>query len=131
DVVVVAAGVRPRDELARRAGLPLGQRGGVLVDATCRTADPHVWAVGECAAIAEATWPEDGPAEATDGTVAGVPGRCYGLVAPGYAMAEVVADRLLGGQATFPGADTSTKLKLLGVDVASFGDAHGATEHAL
>ena len=48
----------------------------------------------------------------------------YGLVAPGYAMAEVVADRLLGGAAEFPGADMSTKLKLLGVDVASFGDAH-------
>jgi nitrite reductase (NADH) large subunit len=46
-------------------------------------------------------------------------------------MAEVVADRLLGGSAVFPGADMSTKLKLLGVDVASFGDAHAATEGAL
>lgn len=101
DLVVIAAGVRPRDELARQAGLPVGERGGVLVDDTCRSADPHIWAVGE---------------------VAAVQGRCYGLVAPGYAMAEVVADRLMGGQATFPGADTSTKLKLLGVDVASFGE---------
>jgi nitrite reductase (NADH) large subunit len=115
DVVVIAAGVRPRDELARSAGLAVGERGGVLVDAGCRTSDPHVYAIGECAAI----------------SVEGEPGRCYGLVAPGYAMAEVVADRLLGGQADFPGADTSTKLKLLGVDVASFGDAHGATEGAL
>ncbi|MFI6234658.1 nitrite reductase large subunit NirB [Micromonospora sp. NPDC050784] len=110
DLVVVAAGIRPRDQLARDAGLPLGPRGGVLVDATCRTADERIWAVGECAAV--------------DGT-------CHGLVAPGYATAEVVADRLVGGAATFPGADTATKLKLLGVDVASFGDAHGATEGCL
>ncbi|MFC4146241.1 nitrite reductase large subunit NirB [Micromonospora mangrovi] len=110
DLVVVAAGIRPRDELARAAGLALGPRGGVLVDATCRTADERIWAVGECAAV--------------DGT-------CHGLVAPGYATAEVVADRLLGGAATFPGADTATKLKLLGVDVASFGDAHGTTPGCL
>ncbi|SCL13256.1 assimilatory nitrite reductase (NAD(P)H) large subunit precursor [Micromonospora rhizosphaerae] len=110
ELVVVAAGIRPRDELARAAGLALGPRGGVLVDATCRSDDERIWAVGECAAV--------------DGT-------CHGLVAPGYAMAEVVADRLLGGPATFPGADTATKLKLLGVDVASFGDAHGATPGCL
>ncbi|MGV9215783.1 nitrite reductase large subunit NirB [Micromonospora sp. RB23] len=110
ELVVVAAGIRPRDELARAAGLPLGPRGGVLVDETCRTADERIWAVGECAAV--------------DGT-------CHGLVAPGYATAEVVADRLVGGAATFPGADTATKLKLLGVDVASFGDAHGTTEGCL
>ncbi|MGH3946845.1 MAG: nitrite reductase large subunit NirB [Pseudonocardiaceae bacterium] len=110
DVVVFSAGVRPRDALARDAGLPVGERGGVLVDNRCRTSDEHIWAIGECAAVE---------------------GRCYGLVAPGYAMAEVVADRLLGGNATFPGADMSTKLKLLGVDVASFGDAHGQTKGAL
>ncbi|MFG1677717.1 nitrite reductase large subunit NirB [Micromonospora sp. NPDC049282] len=110
ELVVVAAGIRPRDELARSAGLPLGPRGGVLVDAACRSADERIWAVGECAAV--------------DGT-------CHGLVAPGYATAEVVADRLLGGAATFPGADTATKLKLLGVDVASFGDAHGVTAGSL
>ncbi|MEV0153658.1 nitrite reductase large subunit NirB [Micromonospora sp. NPDC050686] len=110
ELVVVAAGIRPRDELARVAGLPLGPRGGVLVDAACRSADERIWAVGECAAV--------------DGT-------CHGLVAPGYVTAEVVADRLLGGAATFPGADTATKLKLLGVDVASFGDAHGTTPGCL
>ncbi|MGH3943020.1 MAG: nitrite reductase large subunit NirB [Pseudonocardiaceae bacterium] len=110
DLVVFSAGVRPRDKLARDAGLRVGERGGVLVDIRCRTTDEHIWAIGECAAVE---------------------GRCYGLVAPGYAMAEVVADRLLGGNATFPGADMSTKLKLLGVDVASFGDAHGAAQGAL
>ncbi|WP_156754710.1 nitrite reductase large subunit NirB [Actinokineospora pegani] len=110
DLVVFSAGIRPRDQLARDCGLPVGERGGVLVDEGCRTEDPDVYAIGECANIE---------------------GRVYGLVAPGYAMAEIVADRLLGGRATFPGADMSTKLKLLGVDVASFGDAHAATEGSL
>ena len=104
DVVVVAAGIRPRDELARAAGLDIGPRGGIVVDDACRTSAEHIWAAGE---------------------VASIDGACIGLVAPGYAMAEVVVDRLLGGAAQFPGADTATKLKLSGVDVASFGDALG------
>jgi nitrite reductase (NADH) large subunit len=104
DLVVFAAGVRPRDELARAAGLAVGERGGVLVDAACRTADDRIYAIGECAAV---------------------DGRCYGLVAPGYAMADVVVDRLLGGEAVMGTPDTSTKLKLLGVDVASFGVTGG------
>ncbi|MEZ5211957.1 nitrite reductase large subunit NirB [Gordonia sp. (in: high G+C Gram-positive bacteria)] len=109
-LLVFAAGVRPRDELGRQAGLALAERGGILTDAACVTSDPDVYAIGEVAAI---------------------DGRCYGLVGPGYATAEVVADRLVGGDATFPGADLSTKLKLLGVDVASFGDALGTTPGAL
>ncbi len=109
-VVIFAAGIRPRDELARAAGLEIAQRGGVLTDLSCRTSDPDIYAVGEVAAIE---------------------GCCYGLVGPGYTSAEVVADRLLGGAAEFPEADLSTKLKLLGVDVASFGDAMGATENCL
>ncbi|MBM6404980.1 nitrite reductase large subunit [Phycicoccus sp. CSK15P-2] len=110
DVVVVATGVRPRDELAAPAGLAVGPRGGVLVDEGCRTPDERVYAVGEVACIE---------------------GRCLGLVAPGYTMAEIAVDRLLGGDATFPGADLSTKLKLLGVDVASFGDAFATSPGAL
>ncbi|SBS75968.1 nitrite reductase, large subunit, NAD(P)H-binding [uncultured Mycobacterium sp.] len=109
-LLVFSAGVRPRDELAAECGLPIAERGGVMTDISCATADPHVFAIGE---------------------VAAVEGRCYGLVAPGYTMAEVVADRLVGGTAEFPGADLSTKLKLLGVDVASFGDAHASTPGAL
>ena len=109
-LVVFAAGVRPRDELAVTAGLAIAARGGVLTDLSCATADPNVYAVGEVAAIE---------------------GRCYGLVGPGYTSAELVADRLLGGAAEFPGADMSTKLKLLGVDVASFGDAMGTTPDCL
>jgi nitrite reductase (NADH) large subunit len=109
-LLVFSAGVRPRDELAKSAGLDIGERGGVLCDASCATSDPAIYAIGE---------------------VAAVEGRCYGLVGPGYTTAEVVADRLLGGDAKFPGADLSTKLKLLGVDVASFGDALATTPGAL
>ncbi|MFD7845875.1 nitrite reductase large subunit NirB [Nocardia sp. NPDC059764] len=109
-LVVFAAGVRPRDEIAKAAGIEVGPRGGVITDLGLRTSDPSIYAIGE---------------------VAAVEGVCYGLVAPGYSTAEVVADRLLGGEGEFPGADMSTKLKLLGVDVASFGDAHAKTEGAL
>ncbi|MFI2336981.1 nitrite reductase large subunit NirB [Nocardia rhamnosiphila] len=109
-LVVFSAGVRPRDQIARDAGLEVGPRGGVITDLGLATSDPNIYAIGECAAIE---------------------GVCYGLVAPGYSTAEIVADRLLGGAGEFPGADMSTKLKLLGVDVASFGDAHGTTEGAL
>ena len=109
-VVIFAAGVRPRDELGRQAGLRIAERGGILTDLSCGTEDPSIYAVGEVAAIE---------------------GRCYGLVGPGYTSAEVVADRLLGGAAEFPEADMSTKLKLLGVDVASFGDAMGVTPDCL
>lgn len=110
DMVVFAAGVRARDQIARDAGLEVGARGGVVVDAGCRTADPAVYAIGECACV---------------------DGRVYGLVAPGYTMATVLADRLVGGEAAFGAADTATKLKLLGVDVASFGDALASADGAL
>ncbi|WP_081967976.1 nitrite reductase large subunit NirB [Mycobacterium kyorinense] len=109
-LVIFAAGVRPRDELASAARLAIAERGGVLTDLSCRTSDFNIYAIGEVAAIE---------------------GRCYGLVGPGYTSAEVVADRLLDGAAEFPEPDMSTKLKLLGVDVASFGDAMGKTENCL
>ena len=102
-----SAGIRPRDELARDCGLAVGERGGVAR----RRALPHR---GPATSTRSASAPR---------STAG----CYGLVAPGYAMAEVVADRLARRRrAAFTGADMSTKLKLLGVDVASFGDALGA-----
>ncbi|MCC5578614.1 nitrite reductase large subunit [Microtetraspora sp. AC03309] len=106
-VVVFSAGIRPRDELARRCGLAVGERGGVVVDAAMRTSDPRVYAVGECA-------------------LAG--GMVYGLVGPCFTQAEVAADRILGGTATFEGADLSAKLKLLGVEVAQFGATAGALD---
>ena len=106
DMIVFSAGIRPRDELARACGLELGPRGGIAIDDDCRTSDPDVYAIGECAA-----WQ----------------GQTFGLVAPGYDMARTVAKALLGQEGTFGGADMSTKLKLMGVDVASIGDAHGAT----
>ena len=112
DMVVFSAGVRPRDQLARSCGLSVGERGGITVDEQCRTVtDPHVFAIGECALAAD--------------------GRVYGLVAPGYEQAETVAATIAKDESAFTGADLSTKLKLLGVDVASFGDAHGATADCL
>lgn len=109
-MVVFSAGIRPRDELARAAGLAVGERGGVSVDEACATSDPSIYAIGECALAV---------------------GRVWGLVSPGYQMARVVADRLTGvPDAAFTGADLSTKLKLCGVDVASFGDAHGTAPGA-
>ena len=110
DLVVFSAGIRPRDELARAANLSVGERGGIVVDNSCRTSDPAIFAIGECA-----LWN----------------GRIYGLVAPGYQMANTVAAQLLQTADTpFEGADMSTKLKLMGVDVASLGDAHAATPGA-
>ncbi|MDJ0344641.1 nitrite reductase large subunit NirB [Streptomyces sp. H10-C2] len=112
DLVVFSAGVRPRDQLARDCGLPVGERGGIVVDDQCRTPqDDAVYAIGECALASD--------------------GRVYGLVAPGYEMAETAAKEIAGDAGSFRGADLSTKLKLLGVDVASFGDAHGATPGCL
>ncbi|WP_326752634.1 nitrite reductase large subunit NirB [Streptomyces hirsutus] len=115
DLVVFSAGIRPRDQLARDCGLTVGERGGIAVDEQCRTvADPHVFAIGECALAAD--------------------GRVYGLVAPGYEQAQTAAATIADDEtdrSTFTGADLSTKLKLLGVDVASFGDAHGTTADCL
>jgi nitrite reductase (NADH) large subunit len=110
DLIVWSIGIRARDELARAAGLEIGPRGGIVIGEDCSSSVPGIWAIGE---------------------VASVDGRCIGLVAPANAMAEVVADRLSGGEAVFPGIDDATKLKLSGVEVASFGDAFATDDRAL
>ncbi|NYE63119.1 nitrite reductase (NADH) large subunit [Duganella sp. 1224] len=107
DMIVFSAGIRPRDMLAKEAGLAIGPRGGIEINNNCVTSDPHVYAIGECA-----LWG----------------GLIFGLVAPGYEMARVAARHMLGEAAEFAGADMSTKLKLMGVDVASIGDPHGKEE---
>lgn len=110
DVILFSAGIRPRDRLARDCGIEIGERGGIVINDACQTSDAAIYAIGECA-----LWQ----------------GKIFGLVAPGYAMARVVAQQLQGiSDAAFTGADMSTKLKLLGVDVASIGDAHKATPNA-
>ncbi|UGQ45863.1 nitrite reductase large subunit NirB [Massilia endophytica] len=109
DMIVFSAGIRPRDQLARECGLAVGPRGGIQIDNSCLTSDPNVYAIGECA-----LWN----------------GMVYGLVAPGYDMARVAAKHMLGQAAEFTGADMSTKLKLMGVDVASIGDPHARAEGA-
>ncbi|ANF83428.1 nitrite reductase large subunit (plasmid) [Acinetobacter sp. NCu2D-2] len=111
DLIVFSAGIRPRDELARQVGLQIGERGGILINDFCQSSDPDVYAIGECAA-----WQN----------------MIYGLVAPGYDMARIAAKHVLNKTCTsFSGADMSTKLKLMGVDVASIGDAHARTSGAL
>ncbi|MEG1628689.1 nitrite reductase large subunit NirB [Pseudomonas sp.] len=110
DLIVFSAGIRPQDALGRSCGLEIAARGGVVIDSDCRSSDPRIFAIGECA-----SWN----------------GSVFGLVAPGYSMARNVAATLMGDAAArFKGADMSTKLKLLGVDVGSIGDAHGATPGA-
>ncbi|HET6426448.1 MAG TPA: FAD-dependent oxidoreductase, partial [Planctomycetaceae bacterium] len=101
DMVVVSAGIRPRDELAKACDLDIGPRGGVMVNDVLQCSDHYIYAIGEVALHR---------------------GMVYGLVAPGYEMADILADNLTGGRRTFTGADMSTKLKLMGVDVASFGE---------
>jgi nitrite reductase (NADH) large subunit len=102
DMLVISAGIRPRDELAKLAGLQVGTRGGIMVNDKMQTSDEVIFAIGECALYE---------------------GMIYGLVAPGYEMADVVVSQLTGGSKLFYSFDMSTKLKLIGVDVASFGDA--------
>jgi nitrite reductase (NADH) large subunit len=110
DMIVFSAGIRPRDEIARDCGLALGDRGGITINEYCQTSNPNIYAIGECALHQ---------------------GKIYGLVAPGYTMATIAAEQICSeGGTTFEGADMSTKLKLLGVDVASFGDAFGTIEGA-
>jgi len=107
DMIVFSAGIRPFDQLARDCGLKVGERGGIDIDYHCRTSDSDIFAIGECALFG---------------------GRIYGLVAPGYRMAEAAVSQLGDDPIAFHGADMSTKLKLLGVDVGSIGDAHGKAE---
>jgi nitrite reductase (NADH) large subunit len=111
EMLLISAGIRPRDDLARDCGLEVGERGGVVVDDRMRTSDEAIFAIGE---------------------VALHDGVTYGLVGPGYRMAEVAAEQIAGPHAErvtlFQRCDTSTTLKLVGVDVASFGDPFGSED---
>ncbi len=106
DMIVFSAGIRPQDKIAGEAGLALGERGGIVIDYHCKTNDSDIFAIGECALFG---------------------GQIFGLVAPGYRMAEAAISQLTSDPHPFQGADMSTKLKLLGVDVGSIGDTHGKT----
>jgi len=106
DLILFSAGIRPQDTLARNSELEIGERGGIVVNDQCRTSDENIFAIGECA-----LWNN----------------QIFGLVAPGYTMAKTAVSAISGDETAFTGADMSTKLKLLGVDVGSIGDAHGKT----
>lgn len=98
DTVVIATGIRPNIELARKAGLSVGR--GIRVDDQMRTSDPAIFAIGECAEHRDLV---------------------YGLVAPGYEQAAVVATLLTQGRASYQGSLAATRLKVVGVPVFSIG----------
>ena len=106
DFIVFSTGIRANDQLARDCQLDIGARGGIVINDYCQTSDPDIYAIGECAC-----WQ----------------GKVFGLVAPGYKMAQIAVVHLLGGNVPFDGADMSAKLKLMGVDVGSIGDAKAKT----
>ncbi|MFI8605233.1 nitrite reductase large subunit NirB [Cellulophaga baltica] len=103
EMLVISAGIRPRDELGKSSGLKMGVRGGIIVDHKMQTSDENIYAIGEIALYNQ---------------------MIYGLVAPGYEMATVAVDQITGKTDNIMAAeiDMSTKLKLIGVDVASFGE---------
>ncbi|TNJ42916.1 nitrite reductase large subunit NirB [Tamlana fucoidanivorans] len=103
DMLVISAGIRPRDELGKTCGLDMGVRGGIVVNNKMQTSDENIYAIGEIALYNQ---------------------MIYGLVAPGYDMAAVAVDQIIGKTETLmpEDIDMSTKLKLIGVDVASFGE---------
>lgn len=109
DMIIVSAGIRPRDDLARESNLEVGERGGIVVNNRLQTSDPGIFAIGECALHG---------------------GMIYGLNAPGRQMAEIVAANLCGDDREFLGTDLCTKLKLMGIDVASFGDYEAGADVA-
>ena len=104
--LMFAIGIRARDELAKQAGIRCADRGGgIVVQPDLQTSQPGIYAIGECA-----SWES----------------QTLGLIAPGIEMADVLAFNLTQAKVhsarTFKRPDLSTKLKLLGVEVASFGD---------
>ncbi|HRI70507.1 MAG TPA: FAD-dependent oxidoreductase, partial [Polyangium sp.] len=107
DLLIVSAGIRPRSELAKAAGIDCAPNGGIKVDDELRTSDEQIYAIGECASHN---------------------GITYGLVAPGYQMVDVLVANLMGENSRFTGADQSAKLKLLGVTVAALGEYDGDTK---
>ncbi len=109
DMIVFSAGIRPYDQLARDADLKVGERGGIEIDYKCKTSDENIFAIGECAVLGN---------------------FIYGLVAPGYRMAEAAVTQLTEDKESFTGADMSTKLKLLGVEVGSIGDSKGMADES-
>ena len=99
DIVVIAVGIRPETRVAKDAGIEIAR--GIVVDDAMRTSDPHILSIGECVEHA---------------------GIVYGLVAPLYDQAKVVARTLLGEEACFVPVELATKLKVTGCDLFSAGD---------
>ncbi len=99
EMVVMAVGIRPASALAKEAGIAVNR--GIVVDDGMMTSDPNIYALGECAEHR---------------------GTCYGLVAPLYESARILADRLCGGSGEYAGSVVNTKLKVTGINLFSAGD---------
>jgi nitrite reductase (NADH) large subunit len=107
EMVILACGIQPNVELARECGLPVGR--AVLVDDRMRSVeDPAVYAVGECAEHR---------------------GQVYGIVAPLWEQARVLAEHLTGSdEAEYGGSPVATKLKVMGVELTSMGAPEAEAE---
>ena len=103
DLVVIATGITPNDELGRSAKLELSDRGGIAINERVLTSDPDIYAIGECASYNN---------------------TLFGLIAPGYAMAEVAAAHLGDINKTFEMLTPASRLKLLDLQVGSIGETH-------
>ena len=108
DFIVFSTGIRPRDKLATQC-LDVAPRGGIVINDSCQTSDPDIYAIGECA-----SWNN----------------RVFGLVAPGYKWRRSPLTIFLVAKTPLKVQTFSAKLKLLGVDVGGIGDAHGRTPGA-
>lgn len=102
DLIIIAAGTRPTDTLAKTSGVKCHPEGGIIVNDKLQTSVNNVWAIGECVRHQH---------------------KAYGFVSPCHEMADVLADRLLGTRRTFKGALPSARLKVEEVDIVTVGDS--------
>ena len=106
DIVIVAIGIRPENRLARKAGLKIGKRGGIKVDATMRTSNPDIYAVGDAAEVKD--------------FVTGLP-TMTALAGPANKQGRIAADNALGRKSMFRGTLGSTVVKIFDLTIASTG----------
>lgn len=106
DIVILAIGVRPETALAREAGLTLGPKGGIVVDATMRTSDPAIWAVGDVIEVADVLTGQE---------------TVLPLAGPANREGRVAAEAIAGRATRFRGVQATAVVGILGLTVASTG----------
>ena len=112
DLVILAIGVRPETELARNAGLPIGAKGGIVVDDQMRTSDPRIWAVGDAVEVPDVVTGQD---------------TVLPLAGPANRQGRVAAESIAGRSTRFRGVQATAVVGVLGLTVA----ATGASEKGL